>query len=51
LALLADVDFRLGLLREAQDEFLAALRLKPDEMAIQHALGLVQSVFASEPGK
>jgi hypothetical protein len=51
LALLADVDFRLGLLREARDGFLAALRLKPDETAIQHALDLVQSALASEPGK
>jgi hypothetical protein len=51
LALLADVDFQLGLLSEAREEFLAALRLKPDEMSIQRALEKVQSALASEPGK
>jgi hypothetical protein len=50
-ALLADVDFRLGLLREARDGFVAALRLKPNEVAIQHALELVQSALAGEAGR
>ena len=45
LALLADVDFRLGLLREAQEEFLAALNLKPHDTSIQHALELVQTAL------
>lgn len=45
LALLADVDFRLGLLREAQEEFLAALNLKPHDTTIQHALELVQTAL------
>jgi len=51
LALRAEVDFRLGLLREAQDEFVAALRLNPNEMAIHHALDLVQSALAGVPGE
>ena len=38
LALLADVDLRLGLFAEAQAEFEAALRLKPGDAAIQSAL-------------
>lgn len=46
LALLAAVDFRLGLLREAQEEFLAALKLKPHDTAIQHALELVQTALS-----
>ena len=38
LALLADVDLRLGLIAEARAEFQAALRLNPSDAAIQHAL-------------
>jgi hypothetical protein len=45
-ALLGDIDFRLGLLREAQQELETALRLKPEDPAIQHALELVQAALA-----
>ena len=38
LALLADVDLRLGLIAEARAEFQAALRLNPSDAAIQGAL-------------
>jgi hypothetical protein len=48
MALLADLDFRLDLLREARDEFEAALKMKPDP-AIRHALDLVQSALNGEP--
>lgn len=45
-ALLGDLDLRLGLLREAQQELEAALRLKPEDPAIQRALGLVHAALA-----
>lgn len=48
LALLADVDLRLGLVAEACDEFNAALKLKPDDAALRRAL---DSASASMAGK
>ena len=48
LALLADVDLRLGLLAEARAEFEAALRLKPDDAAIRRTL---ESVLLYTAGK
>ncbi len=49
LSLIADVDFRLGLLEEAREGFTAALRLKPDGMAISRQLGLVEDELAGKP--
>jgi hypothetical protein len=45
LALLADLDLRLGLLREAQQRFQAALRLKPGDPGIQRARDLVETAL------
>jgi hypothetical protein len=42
LALLADVDLRLGLIAEARAEFEAALRLNPSDAAIQRVLERVR---------
>jgi len=43
LALLAEVDLRLGLVAEACDEFSAALKLKPDDAALHRALDSARS--------
>lgn len=48
-ALLGDLDLRLGLLHEAQQELEAALRLMPDDPAIQHALELVRATLGEAP--
>jgi hypothetical protein len=49
LALLADVDLRLGLLDEARQGLEAALRLRPRDIAIRHTLERVQIALAEEP--
>ena len=46
LALLADVDLRLGLIEEARQEFEAALKLHSDDQAIRNALNTVQRALA-----
>lgn len=38
LALMGDVDLRLGLIREAQDELSAALKLNPEDAGVRRAL-------------
>lgn len=43
LALLADVDLRLGLTAEACEEFSAALQKKPDDAALRRALEAAQA--------
>jgi hypothetical protein len=43
LALLAEVDLRLGLVAEACDEFGAALKQKPDDMVLRRALAACES--------
>jgi hypothetical protein len=48
-ALLGDLDLRLGLLHEAQQELEAALRLMPDDPAIQRALELVRAAVSEAP--
>jgi hypothetical protein len=48
LALLADIDLRLGLIAEACDEFSAALKQKPNDVTLQRAL---DSARASLSGK
>jgi hypothetical protein len=49
LALLADVDWRLGLLEEARQGLNTALRLRPGDSAILHALDGLQAALAAEP--
>ena len=49
VALLADVDWRLGLLEEARQGLDAALQLRPGDAAILHALEGVQAALAEEP--
>jgi serine/threonine protein kinase len=49
VALLAGVDWRLGLLEEARQGLNAALRLRPGDAAILHALEGVQAALAEEP--
>jgi CHASE2 domain-containing sensor protein/predicted Ser/Thr protein kinase len=48
VALLADVDWRLGLLEEARQGLSAALRLRPGDAAIVHALEGVQAALTEE---
>jgi hypothetical protein len=43
LALLADVDLRLGLTAESCEEFSAALQKKPDDAALRRALESAQA--------
>ena len=49
VALMADLDFRLGLLHEALQGFQTALRVKPGDASIQRALDLVQAALAEKP--
>lgn len=49
LCLLADIDYRTGLLREARDEFKAALKLQPEEASIRRALESVQAALSGAP--
>lgn len=48
LALLAEVDFESGLVREAIDGFQAALRLAPEDAAITRHLDRVQAALAGK---
>ena len=48
LALLAEVDRRLGLLAEARDEFRAALVLAPGDIGLRQALEALERQLASE---
>jgi hypothetical protein len=48
LALLASVDFASGLVREALDEFRAALKLKPGDLAVQRGLAKVESALSGK---
>lgn len=48
IALLADVDLRLGLVAEACDEFSAALKQKPDDAVLRRALDSARSRLAGE---
>lgn len=48
LALVAEVDLRLGLLAEACDEFSAALKQKPGDVTLQHALDSTLAKLAGE---
>jgi len=48
LALLAEVDLRLGLIAEACDEFSAALQQKPQDPALLRALDLARARLAGE---
>lgn len=51
LALLAEIDRRLGLLAEAREEFRAALAKSPGDDAIRRALGEIEQRLAlEEPG-
>ncbi len=47
LAVLAEVDFRAGLIAEACDEFQAALERKPGDGALRRALELARAGLAS----
>jgi len=48
LALLADVDLRLGLIAEACDEFSAALRKKPDDATLRRVLESARASLAGQ---
>jgi hypothetical protein len=48
LALLADIDLRLGLLAEACDEFSAALKQKPEDVTLQRALDSARATLSGE---
>jgi hypothetical protein len=48
LALLAEVDFESGLVREAIDGLQAALRLAPQDAAIKRDLDRVQAALAGK---
>ena len=50
-ALLADLDFRLGLLQQARSGFQTALRLNAGDPGVQHRLELVESALIEKPGK
>ena len=50
-ALLADLDFRLGVLQQARDGFQAALRLSRGDPGVQHGLELVEAALAEKPEK
>jgi len=51
LALLAEVDLRLGLIAEAYDEFSAALQQKPDDMVLRRALDSARASLAGQDTK
>jgi hypothetical protein len=51
LGLLAEVDLRLGLVAEACDEFSAALKQKPEDMALRRALDSARATLADGGGK
>lgn len=48
LALLADVDLRLGLIAEACDEFSAAVKQRPEDVNLQRALDLARARLAGK---
>jgi len=50
-ALLADLDFHLGLLQQARDGFQAALRLNRGDPGVQHGLELVEAALTEKPEK
>lgn len=51
LALMGDVDLRLGLLRKAHEELSTALKLNPDDAGIRRAFDRVQAALAAEGRK
>ena len=48
LALLAEIDFNSGLVREALDGFRAALKIKPEEPEMRRALAQIESALAGK---
>ncbi len=49
LGLMAGLDFRIGLLHEAQEGLQAALKLQPGDAGLQRALHLVEAALVEKP--